>query len=156
MVTYTALNENWENFLERDKGLKGSRPKVSLRLMKVCNQELIQLFLFFEPDQKIEIFFEKEGAAEESNVDFEIGVNAPAAKQCCRLRKISYRAYVFFLLFGHLKRIAFYLLFGCPTANFGLLSRGKPLLLNVNHCVLTFLNCRSPGALLRSWVRTIQ
>ena len=41
---------------------------------------MIQLFLFFEPDQKIEIFFEKEGAAEESNVDFEIGVNAPAAK----------------------------------------------------------------------------
>ena len=94
MVTYTALNENWENFLERDKGLKGSRPKVSLRLMKVCNQELIQLFLFSEPDQKIEIFFEKEGAAEESNVDFEIGVNAPAAKQCCRLKKISYKAYL--------------------------------------------------------------
>ena len=35
---------------------------------------------FFEPDQKIEMFFEKEEAAEQSNVDFEIGVNAPAAK----------------------------------------------------------------------------
>ena len=136
MVTYTALNENWENFLERDKGLKGSRPKVSLRLMKVCNQELIQLFLFSEPDQKIEIFFEKEGAAEESNVDFEIGVNAPAARQCCRLRKISCRAY-----------LLFYLLFGCPTANFGLLSQGQPLLPNVNHSVLAFLTSRSPGAL---------
>ena len=28
----------------------------------------------------IDIFFEKAGAADESNVDFEIGVNAPAAK----------------------------------------------------------------------------
>ena len=37
MVTYTALNENWEKFLERDKGLKTSRPKVSLRLMKGFN-----------------------------------------------------------------------------------------------------------------------
>ena len=35
---------------------------------------------FFEPDPKIEIFIEKEGAVEQSNVDFEIGVNAPAAK----------------------------------------------------------------------------
>ena len=41
----------------------------------------MQLFLsIFEHDPKIEIFFEKRGAAEESNVDFEIGVNAPAAK----------------------------------------------------------------------------
>ena len=37
-------------------------------------------FVIFEPDPKIEILFEKEGAAEESNVDFEIGVNAPAAR----------------------------------------------------------------------------
>ena len=35
---------------------------------------------FFEPDPKIEIFSEKEGAAEESNVDFEVTVNAPAGK----------------------------------------------------------------------------
>ena len=62
---------------------------------------------FFEPDQKIEMFFEKEEAAEQSNVDFEIGVNAPAAKQCYRLGKISYRAYLLFSLFGHLKRMAF-------------------------------------------------
>ena len=147
MVTYTALNENWENFLERDKGLKGSRPKVSLRLMKVCNQELIQLFLFSEPDQKIEIFFEKEGAAEESNVDFEIGVNAPVAKQCCSLRGKSHTEPMCFLLFGHLKRIAFLSIIGFPTANFGLLSSGQPLLPNVNHCVLAFVTCRSPGAL---------
>ena len=42
---------------------------------------MIQSFLsFFEPDQKTEIFFEKEGTAEETNVDFEIGVNASTAK----------------------------------------------------------------------------
>ena len=35
---------------------------------------------FFEPDLKIEIFFEKEGTAEKSNVDSEIGVNVPVAK----------------------------------------------------------------------------
>ena len=38
---------------------------------------------FFEPDPKIEILFQKERAAEETNVNFEIGFNAPAAKQCC-------------------------------------------------------------------------
>ena len=38
------------------------------------------IFVIFQPHPKIEIFFEKEGAAEESNVDFEIGVNAPAAR----------------------------------------------------------------------------
>ena len=82
MVAYTVLKENWKNFLKRDKGLKGlkaSRHKVSLTLVKGFKWELIQ-FLFFEPDPKTEIFFEKEGAAEESNVDFEIGVNAPAAR----------------------------------------------------------------------------
>ena len=35
---------------------------------------------FFEPDPKIEIFFEKEGAVEKSNIDFEIGFNALSAK----------------------------------------------------------------------------
>ena len=39
----------------------------------------------------------KKAEAAESNVDFEIGVNAPAAKYCCRLRKISYRAYGLFV-----------------------------------------------------------
>ena len=49
--------------------------------MKEFSWELIQSFLsFFEPDPKIEIFFEKEGVAEESNIDFEITVNARAAK----------------------------------------------------------------------------
>ena len=61
--------------------VKGLRLKVSLSLMKGFSWDLIQSFLsFFEPDPNIEIFFEKEGVAEESNVDFEITVNAPAAK----------------------------------------------------------------------------
>ena len=34
---------------------------------------------FFEPHPKIEILFEKVGAAEKNNVDFEIGVNATVA-----------------------------------------------------------------------------
>ena len=29
----------------------------------------------------------------------------------------------------------FYMLFGCPTANFGSLPRGQPHELDVNHCV---------------------
>ena len=61
--------------------VKGLRLKVSLSFMKGFNWDLMQSFLsFFEPDPKIEICFEKEGVAEESNVDFEITVNAPAAK----------------------------------------------------------------------------
>ena len=49
--------------------------------MKEFSWELTQSFLSFsEPDPKIEIFFEKQGAAEESIVDFEIMVNAPVAK----------------------------------------------------------------------------
>ena len=46
--------------------------------------------------QRLKYSLKKEEAAE-SNVDFEIGVTAPAAKYCCRLRKISYRAYGLFV-----------------------------------------------------------
>ena len=35
------------------------------------------------------------------------------------------------------------LLFGCPTANFGLLSRGQSHSVDVNHCVFTFSTWRS-------------
>ena len=52
-----------------------------------------------------------------------------------------------FFVVGPLEKNSFfYLLFGCPTANFGLLSREQSLLPNVNHCVLVFLTCRSPVA----------
>ena len=34
--------------------------------------------------------------------------------------------------------VFFYLPFGCPTANFGPLSRKQPHLLDVNHCILHF------------------
>ena len=36
------------------------------------------------------------------------------------------------------KMFFFYLLFGCPTANFGPLSRGQPHSPNVNHCSIHF------------------
>ena len=53
--------------------------------------------------------------AEESNVDFEIGVNAPATLQFCRLRKISYRA-CDFLLFGHYKITTFLSIIWLPDS----------------------------------------
>ena len=37
----------------------------------------------------------------------------------------------------------FYLLFGCPTANFGLLSRGQDHSPNVNYCVLSTFNMKA-------------
>ena len=42
--------------------------------------------------------------------------------------------------------IFFQLLLGCPTANFGPLSKGQPHSFNVNHCVVTFSTQRSLGA----------
>ena len=75
MVTYTALNENWEKFLERDKGLK-----YPCGSWKDFGGNWYNYLSFIEPDSKIEISFEKEVATEESNVDFEIGVNGPSTK----------------------------------------------------------------------------
>ena len=40
----------------------------------------IFIFHFFDPDLRIEIFFEKEKAVEQSDADFEIRVIIPAAK----------------------------------------------------------------------------
>ena len=49
-------------------------------MMKRFKWEMMQLFLsVFGPDPKIEIFFKKRGG-NIRNIDFEIGVNAPAAK----------------------------------------------------------------------------
>ena len=49
--------------------------------MKQFKWEMMQLFLsVFEPDSKIEIFFKERGGCRRNNVDFEIGINAPAAK----------------------------------------------------------------------------
>ena len=42
------------------------------------------------------------------------------------------------------------LLFSCPTANFGLLSRGQPHSVNVNHCGFTFSTSRSLRVLQQS------
>ena len=35
---------------------------------------------FFDPDLRIEIFFEREGSADQNDVSFEIKVKAPAVK----------------------------------------------------------------------------
>ena len=104
--------------------------------------ELIQsLHLsFFEPDAKIEIFIEKEGAVEQSNVDFEIGVNAPAAKQCCRLRKISYRTFCFFCCLVTRKEQLFHLQ---TLGYYHEDSHRYPMSITI----LTFLNCRLLRAL---------
>ena len=40
----------------------------------------------------------------------------------------------------------FYLIFGCPTANFGSLPREQPHSPDVNHCVFTYSTRNSPGA----------
>ena len=42
------------------------------------------------------------------------------------------------------------LLFSCPTANFGLLSRGQPHSVDVNHCGFTFSTSRSLRVLQQS------
>ena len=51
-------------------------------------------------------------------------------------------------LLGCLRRKGHFLklLFGCPTANFGPLSRGQPQSPYVNHCVFTVSIRRLPGA----------
>ena len=102
--------------------------------MKEFSWELIQLFLsFFEPDPKIEIFFEKEGVAEESNIDFEITVNVLTAKYCCRSRKILCRSNLLFL-FSHLKRMAFLSIIWLPHSKHWTIIREQPLLPNINQC----------------------
>ena len=59
---------------------------------------------FFEPDPKIEILFEKERAAEETNVNFEIGLMH--LLQNSVVENLIQSLSVFFL-FGHLKRKAY-------------------------------------------------
>ena len=47
------------------------------------------------------------------------------------------------------RRAAFFqLLFGCPTANFGPLSRGQPHQPDVNHCILFLFDPKVSGTLV--------
>ena len=54
----------------------------------------------------------------------------------------------FFVVWSLEKNSFLIYFFGCPIENFRLLSRGQPLLPNVNHCVLAFLTRRLSGASL--------
>ena len=75
MVTYTALNENLGKFLESDKGLK-----YPWGWWKDLTRNWYNYFYFLNLTQRLRYSLKKEGAAEENNVDFEIGVNTNAAK----------------------------------------------------------------------------
>ena len=55
----------------------------------------------------MKIFFQKEGSAEQSNIDFELE-----------------RAYLLFLLFGHLKRIAFLSVIWLPQSKLSAIIKG--------------------------------
>ena len=58
------------------------------------------------------------------------------------------REYVVFIL-----TVFFYLLFGCPTANFEPFSRGQPHKTNVNHCVFfNYFDARVTGSLVTKLV----
>ena len=46
--------------------------------------------------------------------------------------------------------VFFFLLFGCPTANFGPLSRWRPHLSDVNHCVLSVVYAKATGNVVRT------
>ena len=46
--------------------------------------------------------------------------------------------------------VFFFLLFGCPTANFGPLSRWRPHLSDVNHCVLSGVYAKVTGNVVRT------
>ena len=76
MVTYTALKENWKKILERDKGLEYPWGWWKNLSGTWCNY----FCQFLNLTQRLKYSLKKEGAVEESNVDFEIGVNAPAPK----------------------------------------------------------------------------
>ena len=54
--------------------------------------ESILVCYFVDPNLRVEIFFEKDGAVENGGVDFEIGDITTSAYLYWRLKKISYSA----------------------------------------------------------------
>ena len=54
------------------------------------------VYHFVDPDLRIEIFFQKEGATENGGIDFEIGDIGTSAHLYCRLKKNSCRACLLF------------------------------------------------------------
>ena len=64
------------------------------------------VYHFVDPDLRVEIFFEKEGAAENGSVDFEIEGIGISGHLNWRLKEISCRA-CFFTTFWVTKKITF-------------------------------------------------
>ena len=56
------------------------------------------VYHFIDPDLMVEIFFEKEGAAENGGVEFEIGDIDTSAQLQWRLKKISCKACLLFIV----------------------------------------------------------
>ena len=119
------------------------KSKLSPRTGSVALRQLNSIFLILSWGLRYSL--KKRG--QQSNVDIDIRVKAPAAKQYCGLRKISYIISLLFCCLATYKRVEnsfFYLLPGYPTDNFGSLLRGQPLLPDINHCILTFFTCLAP------------
>ena len=65
------------------------------------------VYHFVDPDLRVETFFEKDGAAKNGKVDFEIGDTGRSAHLYWRLKKISFRACLLSYCFFGDKKIAF-------------------------------------------------
>ena len=65
------------------------------------------VYHFVDPDLRVEIFFEKEGSAENGGVDFEIGDIDTSAYLYWRLKKTLWRACLRFYCFLGDKKLAF-------------------------------------------------
>ena len=65
------------------------------------------VYHFVHTDLRVEIFLEKEGAAENGSVDFKIGYTGTSAHLYWRLKKISCRVCLPFYCFFGDKKIAF-------------------------------------------------
>ena len=57
------------------------------------------VYCFFDPDLRVEIIFRKDGIAENGVFDFEIGDKGTSTHWSWRLKKMSGRAYSFFITF---------------------------------------------------------
>ena len=93
-------------FEKKSKNGEGISLKLIERLEWVVIDSIF-VYHFVDLDLKVEIFFEKEGAVENRDVDFEIGDVGTSAHLYWRMTTILFRAcLVFYYFFGD-KKIAF-------------------------------------------------
>ena len=81
MVGSTSLRENSTNILEGE--IKPSRNrgcvlKINPKKTRVVVNRIL-IYQFVDPDLRVEMFFEKEGATEKGGVDFEVGDTGTSA-----------------------------------------------------------------------------